>query len=338
MNDHIAGLGNSMKRVSINTIAEQAGVSRNTVSLALRGDARVADETRDIVLRTAEKLNYRPNLLARAMVTGRSCVIGLAIPRLDFSYMPRLVDAIQEAAFDNGYGVLTCSHHNDFDRLPEVLAYLHDRQVDGVIVHCPVPTWNRLPHVAPKRPTVNLSFGQERFSGLTFDLLPGAAGDIAVSKLAAAGHRKFGYVGVRDGFFGESRLGGVQQAAARLGLKSATVFVGEDSLEGGRAAARQFLNAIVRPTAVVAYTDAVAVGFIIECTQAGVRVPEDVSVVGVDDLPIAQACTPGLTTLRAPAAELGHAAMTALLSGEPIEAESRVFDWQWVPRGSTTPL
>lgn len=324
-----------MSRISINTIAEQAGVSRNTVSLALRGDARVADETRDRVLRAAEKLNYRPNLLARAMVTGRSCMIGLAIPRIDFSYMPRLVDAIQEAAFESGYGVLTCSHHNDFARLPDVLAYLHDRQVDGVIVHCPVPRSDDPHAVAPKRPTVNLSFGQERFPGLTLELLPGAAGDLAVSRLAAQGHRRFGYAGARDGFFGAARLRGVQQATGRLRLEPADVFVGEDSLDGGREAARRFLATVARPTAVVAYTDAVAVGFILECTRAGIRIPDDVSVVGVDDLPIAQACTPGLTTLRAPADELGRAAMAALLSGEPMPSESRVFDWQWVPRGST---
>lgn len=307
------------------------------MSLALRGDARVADDTRDRVLRIAEQLNYRPNLLARAMVTGRSCVIGLAIPRLDFSYMPRLVDAIHETAFEAGYGVLTCCHHDDPDRLPGVLADLHDRQVDGVIVHGPVPAPGRHAPAPPERPTVYLGFGQARPAGLTLDLLPGAAGDIAVTKLAAAGHRSLGYAGVRDGFFGAARLRGVQQAAARLGLKPSAAFAGDESLDGGRAAARLFLAANARPSAVVAYTDAVAVGFVQACTLAGVRVPEDVSVVGVDDLPLAEACSPGLTTLRAPADEMGRAATTALLSGAPVPTESRVFDWQWVPRGSTAP-
>jgi LacI family transcriptional regulator len=323
-----------MARSSISVIAETVGVSRNTVSLALRGDPRVAEGTRARVLEAARSLNYRPNLLARAMVTGHSCTVGLVIPRLDYSYMPRLVDAIQEVAFEAGYGVLTCSHHNDADRLPLALAYLHERQVDGVIVHCPVPPSNGA-EAAADSPVVNLSFGHARLPGLTLDLLPGAAGEIAVRRLATSGHRRIGYAGERTGFFGAARFDGVSHTAAALGLKPPAAFDGDDSLAGGRVAAAHFLTAHERPTAVVAFTDAVAVGFIQGVTAAGVAVPRDVSVVGVDDLPIAQACTPGLTTLRAPAEEMGRAAMAALTSNRPLPTEGRVFEWQWVERGST---
>ena len=327
-----------MGRASINTIAVQAGVSRNTVSLALRDDPRVADDTKARVLSVARRLDYRPNLLARAMVTGRSKVIGLAVPRIDFSYIPRLLDAIHEAAFETGYGVLTCFHHNEADRLPAVLAYLSDRQVDGVIVHCPVPPAGRTVLAEGRRPAVTLSFGHEKQPGLTLDLLPGAAGVDAVRELVALGHRRVGYAGECEGFFGAARLKGVRRAAREHGLKQPATYPGDDSLAGGRAAAGLFLADRARPTAVVAYADAVAVGFIQTVTAAGVRVPWDVSVVGVDDLPIAQVCAPALTTLRAPAAELGRAAMAALIGDEPVPPESRVFDWQWVPRGSTAPV
>lgn len=327
-----------MPPVSISTVAERAGVSRNTVSLALRDDPRVAAATKERVRAAAEALAYRPNLIARAMVTGRSRVVGLAVPRIDFSYIPRLLDAIHEAAFETGHGVLTCFHHNEAGRLPAVLAYLSDRQVDGVIVHCPVPPAGRPVPAEGRRPAVHLSFGHERLPGLTLDLLPGAAGADAVRELAALGHRRFGYAGDCDGFFGAARLKGVRQAAKEHGLKPPAAYPGEDSLAGGRAAADLFLADRARPTAVVAYTDAVAVGFIQAVTAAGVRVPRDVSVVGADDLPIAQVCNPTLTTLRAPAAELGRAAMAALTGGDPVPAESRVFEWQWVPRGSTAPV
>ena len=82
-------------KVTINTVALEAGLSRNTISLALRGSERVRPETRRKVLAAADRLGYRPNLLARAVVTGKSCVLGVLIPRLDFSYMPRLLQAIQ---------------------------------------------------------------------------------------------------------------------------------------------------------------------------------------------------------------------------------------------------
>ncbi len=323
-----------MQRVSINTIAAEVGVSRNTVSLALRGDPRVVPATRDRVVAAAQKLNYRPNLLARAMVTGRSCVIGLAIPRLNFSYMPRLVDAIQETAFQNNYGVLTCSHYNDVDRLPGLLGYLQDHQVDGIIVQCPVTATGRAAVIESKVPIVTLSFGQKGLPGLSLELLPDAAGDMAVRKLAEAGHRRIGYAGEQTGFFGAARLKGLRNAAAELGLDPPKVFEGEDSLEGGHQAANRFLELRQRPTAIVAFADSVAVGFINKVRSAGVKVPEDLSIVGVDDLPIAEACTPALTTLRAPASEIGSVAVTSLLAGEGSTKSLRSFQWQWLERST----
>src|SRR4051794_16711961 len=179
-----------MGSVSINTVARKAGVSRNTVSLTLQGDARVASGTRERVMRAVKELNYRPNLLARAVVTGRSQMLGLSIPRVDFSYMPHLVEAIQETAFERGYGVLTRSHHNDPAKLPDVLQYFLDRRVDGMITHCPVPPVDSsiwAPLEESKASAVFLSFGHERLPGLVLDVLPAAAGDIAVRKLAELG-------------------------------------------------------------------------------------------------------------------------------------------------------
>lgn len=323
-----------MSRVSINTIAKEAGVSRNTVSLALRGDPRVADATRKSVLAIAEKQDYRPNLLARAMVTGRSSMIGLAIPSLNFSYMPRLVDAIHEVAFQNGYGVLTCSHHNESSRLPAVLTYLHDRRVDGIIAQFPVTPNSKSTTIEHAVPTVMFSFGQKSLPGLSLELLPAAAGELAVQKLYAAGHRKIGYAGESSGFFGEARLAGVSNIAHELGLPSPKVLTCVDSLTGGQQAAAQFLALKQKPTAIVCFTDTVAVGLAQAVQSAGLSVPRDLSIVGVDDLPIAEASFPPLTTLRAPAAEMGQAAMAALLGGGGTTKERRTFSWEWVDRQS----
>lgn len=324
-----------MPSVSINTIAAEACVSRNTVSLALRGDPRVAPATRDRVLAAAKKLNYRPNRLAQAMVTGRSAMLGLAVPRLDFSYLPRLVDAIQEAAFQHDYGILTCYHHNEIDRLPGVLRYLDERQVDGVIVHCPPPPKEKFPAALSRCRTVYLGFGNQLLPGFTLNLLPQAAGELAVTKLYELGHRRLGYAGETTGFFGSLRWKGVLAAARRLGLVQPARFPGENSIAGGRSAAERFLNATTRPTAVLAFTDTVAAGFLQQVTAAGLVSPRDVSVVGTDDLPLAEAVQPRLTTLRAPAEEMGRESVMALISSSELPQQPRSIDWQWVPREST---
>ncbi len=326
-----------MKRVSINTIAREAGVSRNTVSLALRDDPRVAADTKERVLAAARQLNYRPNLLAKAVVTGRSQMLGLALPRLDFSYMARFVEAVQEVAFEHGYGVLSCYHHNDHGRLADALSYLLDRRSDGLILYCPVPaasmaTWQELKQTAV--PCVFLSFGREKLPGLCLNLLPEAAGVTAVRRLAELGHRRIAYAGPEDGFFGQARLEGIRRAAAEMGLDPVAVYPGEHSFEGGNAAARQFLAARRRPTAVIGFADPVAVGFLQAVLRAGVSVPGEVSVMGVDDLPIAAATTPPLTTLRAPAEVLGRTAAESLILGESAKSEQRTFDWLWVERES----
>jgi LacI family transcriptional regulator len=327
-----------MKRVSINTIARETGVSRNTVSLALRDDPRVAVDTKERVLEAARRLDYRPNLLAKAVVTGRSQMLGLALPRLDFSYMPRFVEAVQEVAFAHGYGVLSCYHHNDHGRLADAVSYLLDRRVDGVVVYCPVPeapmaTWSELKPVAAS--CVFLSFGREqKLPGLSLELLPESAGAMAVHRLAELGHRQIGFAGAGDGFFEQARLAGVRQAAAESGVELVGVYAGEHSLEGGRVAAKQFLEALQRPTAVIGFADPVAVGFLQAVSQAGVRIPDDLSVIGVDDLPIAAATTPPLTTLRAPAEALGETATKALIEGTLAKPQRRTFDWQLIERES----
>jgi LacI family transcriptional regulator len=326
-----------MKSVSIKTVAQKAGVSHNTVCLALRGDDRVASGTRARVMRAVKELGYRPNLLARAVVTGRSLMLGLSIPRLDFSYMPRLCEAIQETAFENGYGVLTRSHHNDPEKMPDVVQYFVDRRVDGVITHCPVPgvdpaVWEPLEQFNVS--TVFLSFGHEQLPGLVLDVLPGAAGEIAVRKFVELGHSSIGYAGPVEGFFEETRLNGVRRALAEQKLADPPVFLGAQSLDGGREAARQFLKLRDRPTAIAAFDDQVALGFILEASTAGIRVPEDVAIIGVDDLLIAQASRPALSTLKAPAEEIGRAAVLAAMSTDPAPSGQHTFDWQFVDRES----
>lgn len=327
-----------MRRVSINTIAEAAGVSRNTVSLALRGDARVLPATRDRVLEAAKKLNYRPNLLARAMVTGRSSVIGLLIPRLNHLFMPQFVDAIQEAAFHHDLAVLMCAHHNDLEKLQDLLQSLEDRQVDGMIIYHPLCAAGTAVHFPAAVPLVNVAHDSAERAGLTYLLLPETAGAAQVGKLVEAQHRRLAYVGDARSDVGAARFLGAQKATATAELPPLDIFETEASIAGGRQAAKDFLASPSRATGLIASSDAVALGFIRGVTEAGLRVPQDLSIVGAFDLPICEASVPGLTTLRVPAEELGQSAVEALLATAAARTQGRrEFSWLWVDRGSVAP-
>lgn len=331
---------NSGRPVSISVIAEKAGVSRNTVSLAMRGDARVAPDTRDRVLAIASDLGYRPNLLARAIVTGRSRMLGLALTRVNYSYVPRLVEAVHEVAFEAGYGILTCFHHGDPARLGEAASFLLDRRVEGLLVQSPgLPSggdaWAEVRRSG--LPCASFGFGDATRPGLRMDLLPASAGSMAASRLIEAGHRRIAYAGGLSGFFEESRLRGVRESLGAAGLPEPETFPGGQSIEGGRAAGRAFLASGRGSTGVVCFTDEVAVGFVQVLVAEGVDVPGQVSVVGVDGLDVALGSTPAITTVRAPAEEMGRAAAQSLIEGKASPSDSRIFEWEWVEQESVAP-
>jgi len=326
-------------RVSIISIADEAGVSRNTVSLALRGSDRVKLETARHVVAVADRLGYRPNLLARALATGRSRLWGVLIPRLDYSYMPRILQAVQDVARREGFGLLFLSHENDAARLPEQLEYFLARRVEGLIVFPVVPpapgqAWRALAESGIRSVFLEPTEGAP---GAVISVPEEQAGRMAVEHLVALGHRRLALVGPAGDHFAGLHARGVMSAARAAGLPSPTHWTVPESVAGGRQAAEFWRAASERPTGVICFCDVLATGFVQALTSAGMRIPAQVSVTGVDDSPLAEAAAVALTTLRAPAVEMGRRAAECLLSAE-ADAETRdTLNWRWIERVSTGP-
>lgn len=326
------------QRVSIKAIAAEAAVSRNTVSLALGESDRVRPETRDRVLAVAERMGYRPNLLARALVTGRSRFFGVLVPRIDYSYMPRILQAAQDVAFRNDYGLLFLSHENDASRIAGQLEYFIARRVEGLIVFPPVPppergVWEAIE--ATGTPAVFLEHS-EGAPGMLLGVDEQAAGRMAVERLFREGHRRLGLVGPAADYFGELHRKGVLAAAREAGLGAPVEWRVDESIAGGARAAELCLAGAEAPTGVICFSDKLAAGFVRRMAREGVRIPEEMSVTGVDDLEIAAAV--GLTTLRAPAEEMGRRAAEMLLQQSAAGSEGgRILEWKWVERESVGP-
>ncbi len=327
------------KRITAQDVAARAGVSQPTVSLVLSGNprARVAPATRERVLRAAEALGYRPNLVARGLVLRRSYALGVVVPDLANPFFTEVVGGAERVAAEAGYAVLLC----DARATPAArhLETLLARQIDGVIID---PSGAAsLPETATRGANVVLiDEASGRWPGVESDAA--GAGRVAAEHLLALGHRRVGFVGpaldlrtfrMRErGFVTALREAGLRLPSAWLRRVPATV-------AGGQAGVTALLSLSERPTAVFCANDLIAVGALRAALAAGVAVPGGLSIVGCDDIELARLVTPELTTVHVPARELGARAARLLLrslDGErPSRTPARGLPVRLVVRGTT---
>ena len=315
---------NPARSITTHDVARHAGVSQATVSLVLSGNprARVAAATRERVLRAADELGYRPNMLARGLVRGRSYALGVVVPDLSNPFFLDVVTGVQRVAAEAGYAVLpgdtretTPARH---------LEALRQRQVDGVILDG-LGAASLSDDALRDLSVVLVDEPSERWPGVASDAL--AAGRLAAEHLLGLGHREIAFAGpatdahtfrMRErGFFQALRAAGVALPTARLVRVAPTV-------GGGLRAMRRLLASSERPTGVFCANDLIAAGALKACLKAGVDVPGRMSIVGCDDVEMARVVTPELTTIAVPALELGARAARLMLR--------RLDDEHFVPR------
>ncbi|HEX5725120.1 MAG TPA: LacI family DNA-binding transcriptional regulator [Longimicrobiaceae bacterium] len=325
--------------VTTHDVAARAGVSQATVSLVLGGNprARVAQATRERVMQAAEELGYRPNILARGLVRGRSFAVGVVVPDLSNPFFLDVVTGAQRVAAEGGYAALAVDLR-DTTPLRQIEA-LRARQVDGIIIDglgaasVPEDTLTGLKVVVVDEPS-------ERWPGVASDAL--AAGRLAAEHLLALGHRRVAFAGPATDVHGfRMRERGFFQAlrVAGGGVPSDWLRRVPPTVSGGLAAMKALLALKDRPTAVFCANDLLGVGALKACLTAGVAVPGAMSIVGCDDVEVARVVTPELTTVAVPARELGARAARLLLRQLSDEAfaprPARPLPVRLVQRGTT---
>ena len=303
---------------TIEDVARLANVSRQTVSRVLNAKGEISPATRARVEQVIAELDYRPNPMARSLITRTTYSLGLVMPDIGSPFFPEIARGAKDLAHGAGYQVLLV--HTDEDPAQEVAA-LHQfraQRVDGVMV-----VNSRLSDVDLARALDGL-----RPVVLTNRSLPGGYGSVtwpgyreggrlATEHLLQRGHRRIGYVdGLPPTRAGRDRLEGYRTALAAAGVSfdRTLVEVGAVSPRGGALAARALLAQRDPPTAVFAYNDLMAFGVLRACHEAGCRVPEDVAVVGFGGTALAEVAVPSLTTIPVPLYEIGRAAAEALLA------------------------
>ncbi|HEV2468312.1 MAG TPA: LacI family DNA-binding transcriptional regulator [Candidatus Sulfotelmatobacter sp.] len=306
----------SLKPLSLKELAERLGLSPATVSLVIN-NSRVADsipqETKDRIFAAARKYKYRPNFFARSLRAQRSFTVGVMVPEVSDGYSASVMSGIEDFLLQEGYFYFVVSHRHRADLIDEYPRLFLERSVDGLIaVDTP---WS----LSLKIPVVTVS-GHNQVKGVTNVVLDHVqAAEVAIEHLVQLGHRQIAFIkGQVFSSDTEVRWSNIERAAGQFGIPIGRSLVAQ--LEGdsaspdlGYEAAERLLKSRKPFTALFAFNDISAMGAIQALREAKLRVPEDVSVVGFDDIQSAAYQNPALTTVRQPLREMGSIAAETLL-------------------------
>lgn len=327
---------------TIREVASRAGVSPTTVSHVINNTRFVSAEARQRVLDAMAELNYRPNVLARSLRRGETRTLGLILPDSANPFFAEIARAIEDAAFSAGYNVILGNSENELAKEQVYVDVLVNKQVDGLIFvatgdHSPSLehlTRNGLPVVVVDRRLSNL----EVDTVLTDNLQGGLS---AARYLLNLGHRRIACItGPSNLTPSAERVIGYRRALEEHGLpvEENLIRKGDFHPRSGYHAAVELIRSQPPPTAIFICNDMMAIGALRALSEAGLRVPQDCSLIGFDDIELASFITPPLTTIRQDKAALAEAAVTLLLEriAEPdLPARTRILPTQLIERLST---
>jgi len=335
--------GSGRARPTIYDVARLAGVSTATVSRALNGTGQIAPATLATIEAAVEELGYHPNTVARSLVTKSTHTIALLLPDITNPFYAALVRGIQEAAFGHGRTMLLCTTEGDAEREEHYLRLLQAKQVDGALVDGLVLPADRIAgFVEDGFPIVCLDRDIDSRSIPLVQVDNHVGGFRATKHLLSLGHKHIAHVKGAAGLrLSEERLEGFWAAHEhqRLVPSASLIVEGSFTEESGYQAARGLLEAKRRFTAVFAANDLSAIGVMRAAAEAGMRVPQDLSVVGFDDIRLASYTTPPLTTIRQPAERIAQRATELLMDlteGKKVEVGRHLLEPELVVRESTS--
>jgi LacI family transcriptional regulator len=331
---------------TIRDVAQLAGVSTATVSHVLNSTRAVSEQSKDRVLAAMEQLNYQPNAVARSLRVSETLTIGLIVPDVEIPFFAWVARCIEDAARDAGYSVILCNSGWSFNQELRYLDNLRARRVDGLICISVLLTNE---HVAPllKRHMPVVWFEQARVDGISdavvIDNVKGAYD--ATTHLIAQGHHRIGCVlGLGQALLTTDRIVGYRQALSDAGIAfdAALLYAGDYEPSAGLAGARQLLALPEPPTAIFAFNDMMALGALQAANERGLRVPDQLALIGFDGIALTEYTSPPLSTVRQPIPEMCRIAISMLLDRindrAPNESRTVLIEPTLVKRASTLGL
>ncbi len=333
--------------ITIKDIAREAGVSHSTVSRALRDSPLIPPLTSQRVHRAAAKLGYLPSAAARTLKTNRSRVLGVIISNVDDPFFSEVLQGIEEVAQAANYSLFMAASRRDPQHEHQIIRTMHEHRVDGIILCSTLSSIEQngqLAAVGAPIIVINSQACEEYQYTIEHDDLDGARR--MTRHLIELGHRRIGYLGFPgSGRSDSKRLGGYRLAMGQAGLiiLDGYEFAAFDNDPArGSAAAGHFLALTERPTAILCYNDQIAIGLLQGLQHGGLRIPQDCSIAGFDNITFSAYTNPPLTTFDQPKRSIGAEAarMTLRLlneAGSVPGAKRVVMQGHLVARASTAP-
>ncbi len=334
---------------TIKDIARACNVSTATVSYVINGKNTLLPETRERVIRKMREMNYHPSAVARGLTNKRMNTLGVLFDSVGSEmaiwhpYTSGILQGIVAASAEAGYNVTLFTElwHGAEKSLPK----LRDQRTDGLIVVAPPADTDILPSLrSAALQVVTVSSESASFGMDCVDVNNAAGIHLSVQHLHTLGHQRIAFLGGELNMFSAAvRLAAFQDAAQAAGLSVPPEYLAAASYQNAAAAdaeARRLLSLPVRPTAIVAGNDQIAIAALRAAQDFGVRVPEQLSITGFDDIPDAALMQPALTTVRQPLLQIGASAARLLLrrlSGEMLPAECLLIAPTLVLRATTAP-
>lgn len=325
--------------VTIREIAEKAGVSRSTVARALNDHPKISVATKQKVHEIAKELGYVPNYIAQSLTSNRTQTIGIVIAHVTDPWTWKVIEGIDLAAHEQGYSVFVGTARDNLQREFEIIEAFHRRRVDGIIVsssHMGSYYSDELQEIDIPVVLINEQQPEGTFRSVSTDDYAGV--QQGLNYLIDIGHKQIVYVGVSNRLKSNTRrYQAYRETLAVAGLPvQAEIGAISDipDIEVGRQVAKRVFAA--QPTAVFCYNDRVALGLNAALREKGIAIPEDISIMGFDDIDEASYAVPSLTTIRQPKIQLGRQAVEMLLDLlGGAEVENRILPCELVVRNST---
>jgi LacI family transcriptional regulator len=329
--------------MNLEQVARRAKVSTATVSRVLNNASVVKTSTRSRVMKAIEELRYYPNLHARSLAGGKSKTIGVIVSNLENPFFFDIYKTIEQDAHARGYEVLMANTDYSAEQLTANVRLMIGRRVAGLAAIVSEVDTALIEELTESRiPVVFFDVGAPRknITNIRVNYVRGI--EKVIHYLNSLGHRRLGFVG-HHAVLGpiNERMKTVLDAVSRISTLEVRTASNADTLEGGRQATRALLSTGYQPTAIICVNDITAVGALQELRERGLRVPQDVSVTGFDNVKLSEFCCPSLTTVHIPRDRIGHIVSDALVpvNGKiTMPGPEVVIEPEFVLRDSTGPV
>lgn len=328
---------------TIKKVCQLAGVSTATVSRALKNPDMVNEKTKERIFKAIAEAGYRPNVLASSVKTGRSNSLVVLVPNLSNPFFCKIIQGIEQAAQESGYSVLLGDTQGNEKREHEYAGMVLSNRADGIIhLDHSFPFSKNDEKLAENVPMVSVCeriVSDKKYPVVEIDNY--SACRALANHLTSYGHTKFGVIaGQKESQIYRDRLGGIKSVLLEQGidLDDSLVVGGEYSFVSGEDGAKELLKHSSRPTAIFCFNDDIAIGAIHAIKKQGLKVPEDISVVGFDNINVSAYIDPPLTTIDQPVYDMGRKAVDVILQlikNQPLERDREIVQFSLLEREST---